>query len=158
MPSALPGIDRFNRRLSLDLQALASNPSVEQMAVLRATNQIRDLGLEGKSIEEMEVIMEETRNLEVNSRTQSFLVDTIADSGFTELIVVNLDGMVLGATGRPDRFIHLDETWFQTALEHGSYISDIQKLPGRDEMGIVFAQAIYAPLPGQRQCRDQRDW
>ena len=130
-------------RLSLDLQALASNPSVEQMAVLRATNQIRDLGLEGKSIEEMEVIMEETRNLEVNSRTQSFLVDTIADSGFTELIVVNLDGMVLGATGRPDRFIHLDETWFQTALEHGSYISDIQKLPGRDEMGIVFAQAIY---------------
>ncbi|NLL43394.1 MAG: methyl-accepting chemotaxis protein [Firmicutes bacterium] len=130
-------------RLSLDLQALASNPSVEQMAVLRATNQIRDLGLEGKTISEMEAIMEETRNLETNSRTQGFLIDTAADSGFEELIVVNLDGMVLGATGRPDRFVHIEEPWFQTALEHGSYISDIQPLPGREEMGIIFARVIY---------------
>lgn len=132
-------------QLSYDLANLAVNPSIEQMAVLRPTNQIRSLGLENKTVEEMETIMFETRNLESNNRTQSFMENTVAElPGLSQLIVVNLDGMVLGATERPERFIHLEETWFQAALENGSYISDFQLLPGKeDEYGLVIATIIY---------------
>lgn len=132
------------QQLVYDLNNLTVNPSIEQMAVLRPTSVVRELGLEGKTVEEMEEIMSETRNLEANSRTQTFLEETVAEfARFSQLIVVNLDGMVLGATERPERFIHLDELWYQSALENGTYISDIQQLPGQEELGVVMAAVIY---------------
>ncbi|NMB02811.1 MAG: methyl-accepting chemotaxis protein [Firmicutes bacterium] len=132
-------------QLSHDLRNLSVNPSIEQMAVLRPTNLVKELGLEGKTVEQMEAIMNETRNLESNSRTQAFMESTVAEgNGFSQLIVVNLDGMVLGATERPDRFVHLEEPWFQAALENGVYVSDLQKLPGKeDEYGLIIATVIY---------------
>ena len=126
------------------------NPSIEQMVVIRPTNIVREKGLDGKSIGEMEEIMAETRNLETNTRTQEFLQTTVADfRSFSELIVVNLDGMVLGATSRPDRFIHVEEPWFQTALEQGIYISDVQLLPGQEEPGLVIATVINRSSTGR---------
>lgn len=131
-------------QLLSELHNLSVNPSIEQMAVLRPTSLVRDLGLDGKTTAEMEVIMDETRNLAANNRTQVFLETTVTESEwFDQLIVVNLDGMVLGATDRPERFIHLDETWYQAALEKGLYISDIQPLPEREEPGLVVAEVIY---------------
>lgn len=132
------------QQLTYDLQNLAVNPSIEQLAVIRPTSILRDLGLEGKTVEEMEEMMAETRNLEGNSRTQAFLESTVAEyQRFSQLIVVNMDGMVLGATERPDRFIHLDEHWFQAAIEQEVYISDFQQLPDKDEAGLVMSTVIY---------------
>lgn len=132
------------QQLTYDLQNLAVNPSIEQLAVVRPTSILRDLGLEGKTVEEMEEMMAETRNLEGNSRTQAFLESTVAEyQRFSQLIVVNMDGMVLGATERPDRFIHLDEHWFQAAIEQEVYISDFQQLPDKDEAGLVMSTVIY---------------
>jgi hypothetical protein len=132
------------QQLTYDLQNLAVNPSIEQLAVIRPTSILRDLGLEGKTVEEMEEMMAETRNLEGNSRTQAFLESTVAEyQRFSQLIVVNMDGMVLAATERPDRFIHLDEHWFQAAIEQEVYISDFQQLPDKDEAGLVMSTVIY---------------
>lgn len=132
------------QQLTYDLQNLAVNPSIENLAVIWPTSIIRDLGLEGKTVEEMEEMMAETRNLEGNSRTQAFLESTVAEyQRFSQLIVVNMDGMVLGATERPDRFIHLDEHWFQAAIEQEVYISDFQQLPDKDEAGLVMSTVIY---------------
>jgi len=50
---------------------------------------------------------------------------------------------VLAATERPDRFIHLDEHWFQAAIEQEVYISDFQQLPDKDEAGLVMSTVIY---------------
>jgi len=130
------------QQLIYDLQNLAVNPSIEQLAVIRPTNIMRDLGLDGKTAEEMEEIMAETRNLEANSRTQTFLENTVAEfQRFSQLIVVNMDGVVLGATERPDRFIHVEETWFQSALENETYVSDIELLArqGRSRAGHVHS-------------------
>ena len=94
-------IGRSIVQLTKDLGGLSVNPSIEQMVVIRPTNIVREKGLEDKTIEEMEAIMDETRNLETNVRTQEFLQTTVAEFGtFSELIVVNLDGMVVGATDR----------------------------------------------------------
>jgi methyl-accepting chemotaxis protein len=132
------------QQLTYDLDNLAVNPSLEQMAVIRPTTAMRELGLENKTIEEMEAIMAEARNLEANTRTQEFLVSNVTDfQRFSQLIVVNTDGMVLGATERPDRFMHPDELWFKAALENGKYISDLQQLPDKDEVGLVMAAVIY---------------
>lgn len=132
------------QQLIYDLQNLAVNPSIEQLAVIRPTNIMRDLGLDGKTAEEMEEIMAETRNLEANSRTQTFLENTVAEfQRFSQLIVVNMDGVVLGATERPDRFIHVEETWFQSALENETYVSDIELLPDKEEAGLVMSTVIY---------------
>jgi len=137
-------------QLTKDLGGLAVNPSIEQMVVIRPTNIVREKGLEGKTTAEMEAIMDESRNLETNTRTQEFLQTTVADfRSFSELIVVNLDGMVLGATSRPDRFVHIDEPWFQSVLEHGIYISDIGQLPGQDEPGLVIASVINRSSTGR---------
>ncbi len=137
-------------QLAKDLHGLSVNPSVEQMVVIRPTNIVREKGLEDKTHVEMEAIMDETRNLETNSRTQEFLQTTVAgNDSFLELIVVNLDGMVVGATDRPDRFIHLDEPWFQHVLEQETYIGDIQTLPGKDEPGIVMATVINRTSTGR---------
>lgn len=137
-------------QLKNDLHGLTVNPSVEQMVVVRPTNIIRDLGLENKSVAEMEEIMNETRNLVANARTQTFLQTTVTEfASFSELIVTNLDGMVLGATDRPDRFIHSDEVWFKEALEKGSYLSSIQQLPGKSEAGLVIAQVINRSSTGR---------
>lgn len=130
-------------RLTNELLVLSVNPSVEQLAVLRPTNKIRELGLEDKSIAEMEQIMSETRNLEGNTRTQAFLQTTVTDfEGFVELIVTTLDGMTLAATQRPDRFIHEQEEWFIKTMENGAYISNLQELPGLEEPGIIIATVI----------------
>ena len=143
-------IGRSIGQLTKDLGGLAVNPSIEQMVVIRPTNIVREKGLEDKTIEEMEAIMDETRNLETNARTQEFLQATVADFGtFSELIVVNLDGMVVGATARPDRFIHINEPWFQYTLENNTYIGDIQKLPGREEPGVVIATVINRSSTGR---------
>lgn len=143
-------VDGSINQLTKDLNGLAINPSVEQMVVIRPANIVRELGLEDKTVDEMEAIMDETRNLEINARTQEFLQTTVSDfRSFSELIVVNLDGMVLGATERPDRFIHIDEPWFQHALEHTTYIGDIQQLPGKDEAGIVLATVINRTTTGK---------
>ncbi|HPT84151.1 MAG TPA: methyl-accepting chemotaxis protein [Limnochordia bacterium] len=132
------------QQLTYDLQNLTVNPSIEQMAVIRPTSALRELGLEGKSPEEMEIAMAETRNLEANTRTQAFLENTVAEyKRFSQLIVVNTDGMVLGATERPDRFIHANEHWFREALNSQLYISDIQRLPDKEEAGLVLAAVIY---------------
>lgn len=137
-------------QLTKDLHGLSVNPSVEQMVVVRPTNIVRSLGLEDKTVAEMEAIMEKTRNLEANSRTQDFLITTVADfQSFSELIVVNLDGMVVSATERPDRFIHLEETWFQHTLEHNTYIGAIQQLPGKEEPGIVIATIVNRTSTGR---------
>ncbi|HKM42421.1 MAG TPA: methyl-accepting chemotaxis protein [Limnochordia bacterium] len=137
-------------QLTKDLSGLAVNPSVEQMVVIRPTNIVREKGLEDKTTSEMEAIMDETRNLETNTRTQEFLQATVGDShSFSEVIVVNLDGMVVGATARPDRFMHLDEPWFQEVLEHEAYISDVQQLPGKDEPGLVIATVINRTSTGR---------
>jgi methyl-accepting chemotaxis protein len=138
------------QQLTKDLTGLAINPSTEQMVVIRPTNILRDKGLDDKTIDEMEAIMDETRNLEANVRTQEFLQTTVSDFGsFSQLIVVNLDGMVLGATERPDRFIHSNEPWFQYALENTTYIGDIQQLPGKEEPGIVIATVINRTSTGK---------
>ena len=143
-------IDGSLSQLTKDLNGLAVNPSVEQMVVVRPTNIVRELGLEDKTIAEMEIIMDETRNLETNIRTQEYLQTTVSDfRSFSELIVVNLDGMVIGATGRPDRFMHIDEPWFQHTLEYDTYIGDIQQLPGKDEPGIVIATVINRTATGR---------
>ncbi len=132
------------QQLTYDLQNLTVNPSIEQMAVIRPTSVIRELGLEGKSAEEMEALMAETRNLEANSRTQNFLINTVTEfQRFSQLIVVNTDGMVLGATERPDRFIHADEHWFRAALDQELFISDVQQLPDKEEAGLVMSAVIY---------------
>lgn len=137
------------RQVKNELHGLTVNPSIEQLVVVRPTNIVRDLGLEGKSAAEMEQIMDGKRNLEANSRTQTFLETTVLESeAFAELIVTNLDGMVVGATGRPDRFIHLEETWFQEALEHGSYLSSIQILPGHDNPGVIVSEVIKRSSTG----------
>lgn len=137
-------------QLVKDLGGLSVNPSVEQMVVIRPTNIVREKGLEDKTVAEMEVLMGQTRNLETNTRTQEFLQTTVADSGaFSQLIVVNLDGMVVGATERPDRFIHTEELWYQQVLEQGTYIGDIQILPGKDEPGIVMATVINRTSTGR---------
>ncbi len=143
-------IDGSLSQLTKDLNGLAVNPSIEQMVVVRPTNIVRELGLEDKTIAEMEIIMDETRNLETNIRTQEYLQTTVSDfRSFSELIVVNLDGMVIGATGRPDRFMHIDEPWFQHTLEYDTYIGDIQQLPGKDEPGIVIATVINRTATGR---------
>lgn len=143
-------IDGSLSQLTKDLNGLAVNPSIEQMVVVRPTNIVRELGLEDKTIAEMEIIMDETRNLETNIRTQEYLQTTVSDfRSFSELIVVNLDGMVIGATGRPDRFMHIDEPWFQYTLEYDTYIGDIQQLPGKDEPGIVIATVINRTATGR---------
>ncbi len=143
-------IGRSIVQLTKDLGGLSVNPSIEQMVVIRPTNIVREKGLEDKTIEEMEAIMDETRNLETNVRTQEFLQTTVAEFGtFSELIVVNLDGMVVGATDRPDRFIHINEPWFQYALENNTYIGDIQQLPGKDEPGAVIATVINRSSTGR---------
>lgn len=140
---------RINQ-LSNDLHGLSVNPSIEQMVVVKPTNIVRDLGLEGKTVAEMEEIMDETRNLVANARTQTFLQTTVTEfDSFSELIVVNLDGMVVGATSRPNRFIHTAERWFQQALEHTTYIGDIQQLPGSAEPGIVIATVINRSSTGK---------
>lgn len=137
-------------QLTKDLNGLAVNPSVEQMVVIRPTNIVREKGLEDKTTAEMEAIMDETRNLETNARTQEYMQTTVADfQSFAQLIVVNLDGMVVGATERPDRFIHTDETWYQTVVEKGTYIGDIQQLPGKTEPGIVVATVINRTSTGK---------
>lgn len=137
-------------QLAKDLNSLSVNPSVEQMVVIRPTNIVRDKGLEDKTPAEMEVLMDDTRNLETNTRTQEFLQTTVADNeSFSQLIVVNLDGMVVGATERPDRFIHTDELWFQQVLENNTYIGDIQTLPGKNEPGIVMATVINRTSTGK---------
>lgn len=131
-------------QLTYDLENLAVNPSIEQMAIIRPTTTIRELGLENKTAAEMETIMAETRNLEANSRTQDFLKSTVEEfQRFSQLVVVNTDGMVIGATERPDRFIHLDEHWYKAALDQVLYISDIQPLPDKDEAGLVMSTVIY---------------
>ena len=137
-------------RLTNELLVLAVNPSVEQLAVLRPTNKIKELGLEDKSVDEMEQIMNETRNLEGNTRTQTFLQTTVTDfEGFEELIVTTLDGMTLAATQRPDRFIHEQEEWFIQTLEHGAYISSLQELPGLGEPGIIISTVVNRSTTGR---------
>ncbi len=137
-------------RLTNELLVLAVNPSVEQLAVLRPTNKIKELGLEDKSVDEMEQIMNETRNLEGNTRTQTFLQTTVTDfEGFEELIVTTLDGMTLAATQRPDRFIHEQEEWFIQTLEHGAYISSLQELPGLSEPGIIISTVVNRSTTGR---------
>ena len=142
-------VDGVNR-LTNELLVLAVNPSVEQLAVLKPTNKMKELGLEDKSIAEMEQIMHETRNLEANTRTQAFLQTTVTDfEGFVELIVTTLDGLTLAATQRPDRFIHGQEEWFIQTLEHGAYISSLQELPGLGEPGIIIATVINRSTTGR---------
>jgi len=137
-------------QLAKDLNALAVNPSIEQMVVIRPTNIVREKGLEDKTVAEMEAIMDETRNLETNARTQEYLQTTVADfDSFSQLIVANLDGMVLGATERPDRFVHIDEPWFKEALENNTYVGDVQQLPGKSEPGIVISSVINRTSTGK---------
>ncbi|HHY08832.1 MAG TPA: hypothetical protein GX530_10060 [Corynebacteriales bacterium] len=102
LESLLRDIDGFKK----EALTLAVNPSIEQLVVIPATSAINSHGLKDKSIEEMEAIMEETRNLETNTRTQTFLQTSVTEfDSFTELIVTNLDGLTLAATQRPERFL-----------------------------------------------------
>ena len=123
-------IGRSIVQLTKDLGGLSVNPSIEQMVVIRPTNIVREKGLEDKTIEEMEAIMDETRNLETNVRTQDFQA-TVADFGtFSELIVVNLDGMVVVQPQDPIVSYILTNPGFNTPWRTILH-QDIQKLPGR---------------------------
>lgn len=142
----LRDVDGFRK----EALSLAVNPSIEQLVVIPATSVINRHGLLNKSVEEMEAIMEETRNLEANSRTQTFLQTSVAEfDSFTELIVTNLDGLTLAATHRPERFVHSEQDWFLQALEEGTYIGKIQYLPSIDELGIPIATTVYRSTTGK---------
>ena len=146
LESLLRDIEGFRK----EALTLAVNPSIEQLVVIPATTAINNHGLQDKSIEEMEVIMEETRNLETNTRTQTFLQTSVTEfDSFTELIVANLDGLTLAATQRPERFVHREQDWFLKALEEGTYIGRIQYLPSIDELGIPIATTVYRSTTGK---------
>ncbi|MGI6641748.1 MAG: methyl-accepting chemotaxis protein [Limnochordia bacterium] len=130
---------------------LTVNPTLEQLVVLRPTNAMSAHGLEqNMSPEEMESVMEETRNLAANNRTQAFLEDLVAQFPiFAEIIATNSDGWTLAASSRPERFLHHEAQWFQVALGGELYISDIQYLPSIGEMGIVISAPIVRINTGQ---------
>ena len=145
LESLLQDIDGFKK----EALGLAVNPSIEQLVVIPATTAINNHGLKDKSIEEMEAIMEETRNLETTTRTQTFLQTSVTEfDSFTELIVTNLNGLTLAATQRPERFVHKEQDWFLKALEEGTYIGEIQYLPSIDELGIPIATTVYRSTTG----------
>lgn len=129
---------------------LAGNPSVEQLVVLRPTAAMNTQGIStDMSAEELNTIMAETNNLAANGRTQVFFEDMVKDSGiFAELMAVNLDGWTLGASSRPERFVHNQEDWFQAALTQGLYVSDIQYLPSLDELGLTISMPIVRNTTG----------
>lgn len=130
---------------------LTVNPTLEQLVVLRPTAAMSAAGLEqNMSVDEMERVMEETRNLAANNRTQTFFEDLVAQFPiFAEIIATNIEGWTLAASSRPERFVHREEAWFKAAVEEGLYISDIQYLPSLGEMGFMISAPILRITTGQ---------
>ncbi|MGI6149986.1 MAG: PDC sensor domain-containing protein, partial [Limnochordia bacterium] len=143
-------MERINDAVN-QTELLTVNPAVEQLVVLRPTQAMNAHGLtQDMSVDEMEQLMDETRNLAANARTQAFLEDVVADFPiFAELLVTNMEGWTLAATSRPERFVLRDEAWFQQALDSGLYVSDIQYLSSIDEMGLIIAAPILRAATGQ---------
>lgn len=150
---AQTALEQLNERIEdavSQVVFLGTNPSVEQLVVIRPTQAMSAHGItQDMSPAELERIMDATRNLAANARTQTFLEDMVRDFPvFAELLATNLDGWTLAASSRPEKFIHAGAEWFEKTLEDGIYISEVQYLPSLDAMGIVISAPIVRIATG----------
>lgn len=150
---AQTALEQLNERIEdavNQIVFLGTNPSLEQLVVLRPTQAMSSHGItQDMSPAELERIMDATRNLAANNRTQTFLEDMVRDFPiFAELLATNLEGWTLAASSRPERFIHTEAQWFQRALEDGLFISEVQYVPSLDAMGIVISAPIVRIATG----------
>jgi methyl-accepting chemotaxis protein PixJ len=128
-------------------QLIGLTPSM-RTAFQRAQNQVKEEGLEPKSIAELEKQFASTHQLPGNVEMNQYLRELLTSHKLAEAFITDRNGLTIAAGGPTSDFVQRDESWWQIAAGTGQSIDTFKFDESTQQNVISLSQKITDPGSG----------
>jgi methyl-accepting chemotaxis protein len=137
-------VTQYLKERRREVVSLASQPQL--IAAVREAGQSASArGLDRIPIPDLERTFNATRQLGGDPALRDYLRAYTTISDFAEILVTESHGLNVLTSSRTSDFVQRDETWWQRAIEDGSYEGDARYDSSSSAASLEFDVAIRAP-------------
>ncbi len=111
----------------------------------RAQNQVKEEGLEQKSIAELEKQFASTHQLPGNGEMNQYLRELLTTHKLAEAFITDRNGLTIAASSPTSDFVQRDESWWQIAAGTGQTIDTFKFDESTQQNVISLSQKITDP-------------